>query len=94
MAENTMYVNEAESVSRSENRAEKVLRNMFSSLLFLMCAVLTTLNAVFSAVVSGMNGSGDIYGGAVTFASWAFQVIFTGKGYTGIPEYPVLSAVE
>lgn len=66
---------------------------MLSSPLFFMCAVLVTLNAVISVIVSGMNGFGDVYGGAVTFTSWAFQIIFTGKGYTGIPAYPVLSAV-
>ena len=93
MVENTTYITKAESAEQQEKRAEEILRDMLSSPLFFMCAVLVTLNAVISVIVSGMNGFGDVYGGAVTFTSWAFQIIFTGKGYTGIPAYPVLSAV-
>ena len=93
MVENTTYITKAEPAEQQEKRAEEILRDMLSSPLFFMCAVLVTLNAVISVIVSGMNGFGDVYGGAVTFTSWAFQIIFTGKGYTGIPAYPVLSAV-
>lgn len=93
MAENTLYMSKAEPAEQPENRAEGILRDMLSSPLFLVCAVLFTLNAVLSTVLNSLNGFGDIYGGAVTFASWAFRVIFTGEGYTGMPTYPVLSAV-
>lgn len=93
MVENTTYITKSEPAEQQEKRAEEILRDMLSSPLFFMCAVLVTLNAVISVIVSGMNGFGDVYGGAVTFTSWAFQTIFTGKGYTGIPAYPVLSAV-
>lgn len=93
MVENTTYITKAEPAEQQEKRAEEILRDMLSSPLFFMCAVLVTLNAVISVIVSGMNGFGDVYGGAVTFTSWAFQIIFTEKGYTGIPAYPVLSAV-
>lgn len=93
MVENTTYITKAESAEQQEKRAEEILRDILSSPLFFMCAVLVTLNAVISVIISGMNGFGDVYGGAVTFTSWAFQIIFTGKGYTGIPAYPVLSAV-
>ena len=76
MVENTTYITKAEPVEQQEKRAEEILRDMLSSPLFFMCAVLVTLNAVISVIVSGMNGFGDVYGGAVTFTSWAFQIIF------------------
>ena len=84
MVENTTYITKAEPAEQQEKRAEEILRDMLSSPLFFMCAVLVTLNAVISVIVSGMNGFGDVYGGAVTFTSWAFQIIFTGKGYLRI----------
>lgn len=81
MVENTTYITKAEPAEQQEKRAEEILRDMLSSPLFFMCAVLVTLNAVISVIVSGMNGFGDVYGGAVTFTSWAFQMIFEGKMY-------------
>lgn len=81
MAENTMYITKAEAAEQPENRAEEILRDMLSSPLFLVCAVLTTLNAIFSVVLNSLSGFGDIYGSVVTFPSWAFQVIFEGKMY-------------
>ena len=79
MVENTTYITKAEPAEQQEKRAEEILRDMLSSPLFFMCAVLVTLNAVISVIVSGMNGFGDVYGGAVTFTSWAFQIILREK---------------
>ena len=81
MVENTIYITKAEPAEQQEKRAEEILRDMLSSPLFLVCAVLVTLNAVFSVVLNSLNGFGDIYGSVVTFSSWAFQVIFEGKMY-------------
>lgn len=81
MAENTIYITKVEATEQQEKRTEEILRDMLSSPLFLVCAVLVTLNAVFSVVLNSLNGFGDIYGSVVTFSSWAFQVIFEGKMY-------------
>lgn len=81
MVENTIYITKAEPAEQQEKRAEEILRDMLSSPLFLVCAVLVTLNAVFSVVLNSLNGFGDIYGSVVTFSSWAFQVIFEEKMY-------------
>ena len=83
MVENTTYITKAESAgSRKNARGGNFAGHTFFAAV-LPCAVLVTLNAVISVIISGMNGFGDVYGGAVTFTSWAFQIIFTGKGYTG-----------
>ena len=51
MVENTTYITKAEPAEQQEKRAEEILRDMLSSPLFFMCAVLVTLNAVISVIV-------------------------------------------
>lgn len=50
MVENTTYITKAEPAEQQEKRAEEILRDMLSSSLFFMCAVLVTLNAVISVI--------------------------------------------